>query len=178
MSINAEPSVRVKTDRDRDAREREPFIVGLKRFLKSSLVGVVATAVDVALLMFCLRALQLNPYLAKSIALTAGVATQFLGNRRFAFQATTGALRRQLQWFLLVEAVAFVAAVLVFRALLALFRYAEIPLADAAANLLTGSIVYFGFSYPLWKRIFALTPEERARARASSERSTVERAVD
>lgn len=137
---------------------------GFKRFLKSSLVGIVATIVDVSLLMLMLRVFALNPYLAKTIALAGGVSTQFLGNRRFAFQATTGRLRRQLQWFVVVETIAFVTTVFVFRGLLALFKHLNIPLADLAANLMSGSIVYFGFSYPLWKRVFQLTPEEQAKA--------------
>lgn len=144
----------------------EPRSAGFKRFLKSSLVGIIATIVDVTLLMLGLRVLGLNPYLAKTIALAGGVSTQFLGNRRFAFQATTGKLRRQLQWFVIVEAIAFVATVFVFRGLLALGRHLNVPLADLGANLLSGSIVYFGFSYPLWKRVFQLTPEEQALADA------------
>ena len=138
----------------------------LRRFARSSLVGVLATAIDVALLMLCLRGLHFNPYLAKTIALAGGVTTQFVGNRRFAFRAQAGLLGRQLRWFVVVEAVAFVATVFVFRGLLALFQRWTLPFADLFANLLSGSIVYFGFSYPLWKRVFALTPEEQARAEA------------
>jgi putative flippase GtrA len=150
---------------------KEPASAGFKRFMKSSLVGIVATIVDVTVLLVCLRVFALNPYLAKVIALAGGVTTQFLGNRRFAFQASTGRLRRQLQWFAVVEAIAFVTTVFVFRGLLALGRHFDLPLADLGANLLSGSIVYFGFSYPLWKRVFALTPEERALAEAERAKS-------
>lgn len=162
MQSDAQPAVQVAAC----SAASEPRSVGIKRLFKSSLVGIIATIVDVSLLMLCLRVLGLDPYVAKSIALAGGVSTQFIGNRRFAFQATTGRLRRQLQWFIVVEAIAFVATVLVFRGLLALGRYMHIPLADLGANLLSGSIVYFGFSYPLWKRVFRLTPEEQALADA------------
>ncbi len=165
MQPDAEPVV-VAPVGDAQATERPPEnkASGLERFLKSSLVGIVATVVDVALLLVGLRVFNLNPYLAKTIALAGGVTTQFLGNRKFAFQATTGKLRRQLQWFVVVEAIAFVTTVFVFRGLLAVFRHFNVPLADLAANLASGFVVYFGFSYPLWKRVFALTPEEQARA--------------
>jgi putative flippase GtrA len=138
----------------------------LRRFARSSLVGVLATAIDVTLLMICLRGFHFNPYLAKTIALAGGVTTQFVGNRRFAFRAEAGRLGRQLRWFVVVEVVAFVATVFVFRGLLALFQRWALPFSDLFANLLSGSIVYFGFSYPLWKRVFALTPEEQARSDA------------
>jgi putative flippase GtrA len=160
--------------------EREPtkdprsFGDELRRFARSSLVGVLATVIDVTLLMICLRGLHFNPYLAKTIALAGGVTTQFVGNRRFAFRAQAGRLDRQLRWFVVVEIVAFVATVFVFRGLLAVFQRWTVPFADVVANLLSGSIVYFGFSYPLWKRVFALTPEEQARA--ESERAESERA--
>ena len=159
MTTNADPIAPTSTPREAPASRG-----GIQRFLRSSFVGIVATIVDVSLLMLSLRALGLNPYLAKTIALAGGVTTQFVGNRKFAFRAESGRLDRQLKWFVLVEAIAFVTTVFVFRGLLAAFRHMNVPLADLAANLLSGFIVYFGFSYPLWKRVFALTPEEQARA--------------
>lgn len=159
MTTNADPMLTSSTQLEAPASGG-----GFQRFLRSSFVGIVATIVDVTLLMIALRALGLNPYLAKTIALAGGVTTQFLGNRKFAFRAEAGRLQRQLKWFVVVEAIAFVTTVFVFRGLLAGFRHLNVPLADVAANLLSGSIVYFGFSYPLWKRVFALTPEEQARA--------------
>jgi putative flippase GtrA len=154
------------------------YAEGIRRFLRSSLVGIVATVIDLTLLLLCLRLLHFNPYLAKSIALVGGVTTQFLGNRRFAFRATTGELRRQLQWFVVVEIVAFVTTVFVFRGLLAGLRWLDVPMADVFANLASGFVVYFGFSYPLWKRVFALTPEEAARAQSAKHGSASARGAE
>jgi putative flippase GtrA len=148
-------------------------IEGVKRFFKSSFVGIVATIVDLSLLLLLQNSLHLHEYVAKTFALAAGVSTQFFGNRLFAFNAGAGRVDRQLKWFLLVETVAFVATVMVygwlFHRLSELATRAHPPgkllgflAPEIAANLLSGFIVYFGFSYPLWKRVFKLTPEELA----------------
>lgn len=81
---------------------------------------------------------------------------------------------RQLKWFLLVEAVAFVATIIVYGLLYRWFAaiaarapapgklFGVMP-PEVAASLLSGFIVYYLFSYPMWNRVFKLTPEELAK---------------
>lgn len=153
---------------------RASRIEGVKRFFRSSFVGIVATIVDLSVLLLLQNSLHIHEYIAKSVALACGVSTQFFGNRLFAFQAGAGRVGRQLKLFILVEAIAFGATVMVygwlFHRLRTLAQHSVPPgkllgilPPEIAANLLSGFIVYFGFSYPLWKRVFKLTPEELAK---------------
>ena len=160
---------------------------GFKRFLRSTAVGVVATIVDLSLLLFLQNSLHFHAILAKTIALSCGILTQFFGNRSFAFKAGAGRVRRQLKWFLLVEAIAFVGTIIVygllFRWFTALAVRAQTPgklfgimPPEVAASLLSGFIVYYLFSYPLWNRVFKLTPEELAKQQIESAKQQMESA--
>ena len=164
MNLVSQPSARVE---------------GLKRFLRSSAVGVLATIVDLSVLLLLQNKLHLHAVLAKTVALSFGVSTQFFGNRIFAFQASAGRVGRQLKWFIVVEAVAFAGTIIVygllFRWFTALASRAQPPgklfgvmPPEIAASLFSGFIVYFLFSYPLWRRVFKLTPEEQAKQQVES----------
>jgi putative flippase GtrA len=132
----------------------------VKRFLRSSLVGIVATIGDLAVLGLCMHLFGLPPWVSKVFALTVGTSIQFVGSRHFAFRAQKGRLQRQLRWFVVAEALALGLTVAVFQGLVSL------GLPAAIASLASGSIVYFGFSYPLWRRVFRVTPDEAATAEA------------
>src|SRR5439155_1550958 len=116
----------------------------LKRIGRSSLVGIVATVADLAVFETCLRLLGLNATLSKGFAVAIGTTVQFVGSRTFAFRAQRGRLVRQIRWFILVEVLGFAFTVVVAHLL---FRFAPIP--REISSLLSGSIVYFGFSYPI-----------------------------
>jgi putative flippase GtrA len=127
----------------------------IRRFLRSSAVGIVATGVDYAVLAVFLNVLHFDASLAKIPALACGTATQFVGSRYFAFRAQRGRLGRQMKWFVLAEFCAFWLTVLVFRVAV---RWMHIPW--MVANMISGFVVYFGFSYPIWKRVFTVKPED------------------
>lgn len=128
------------------------------RFARSSLVGLVATIVDFAILELLARGLHMAPIPSKAIALACGVTTQFVGSRYYAFRAHAGSWHRQLRAFLIVEACAYCLSLGVFEGLRTVGARLHIPVDLELANLLTGSIVYFGFSYPIWKRVFHVDP--------------------
>jgi putative flippase GtrA len=125
----------------------------LRRFARSSLMGMLASAVDFGTLVLCARLLGIDPLWSKALALLLGSATQFVGSRHFAFRARSGQLHRQLKLYVAAEVCATLLTLVVFRVMM---RTLHMPL--ELANLVTGPIVHIGFSYPVWKRIFA-TPQ-------------------
>ena len=142
---------------------REPITVRFQRFLRSSLVGLVTSVVDLVIIETGIRLMKVDPALAKAIALAVCTLIQFFGNRSFAFKAQQGRLGRQMMWFIGCEAIAAGLMCLVFRQMV---RHMPLEI----ANALSIGVVYFGFSYPLWKRVFTVLPEdlERAGARDSA----------
>ena len=126
-----------------------------KNVVRSSAVGIVATMIDFAVLELLVRVLHLDRTAAKIPALALGTLTQFLGSRYYAFNAGSGALGRQLKWFVFVEFCAYWATVGVFHLL-----ESRLHVPMEIANLASGSVVYFGFSYPIWKRVFSVRPSE------------------
>jgi len=116
---------------------------------RSTIVGIVATILDYTILEICVRGLGATPLIGKIPALTVGTLTQFFGNRHYGFRAQSGKLHRQLPLFLLVEASAFLVTLEVFHLLVKWGVPLEI------ANGLSGTIVYFGVSYPIWHWVFS-----------------------
>ncbi len=138
-----------------DPPHTERFGEKVRRFLRSSAVGIVATIIDYAVLELFARVLHVDPSLAKIPALTCGTLTQFIGSRYYAFRAQQGRLGRQMKWFAFVEFCAFWLTVLAFRVMV---RWMHLPM--EIANWFSGSLIYFGFSYPIWKRVFTVRPED------------------
>jgi putative flippase GtrA len=127
----------------------------VKRFMRSSAVGILATVLDMATLALFVKAFHWNDTLAKIPALAIGTSTQFIGSRYYAFRAQQGKIGRQMKWFVFAEFCAFWITVLVFHAM---DKWLHIPI--WIANLASGSVVYFGFSYPIWKRVFTVRPDD------------------
>lgn len=127
----------------------------VKRFMRSSAVGILATVFDMATLALFVTVFHWNDTLAKIPALAIGTSTQFIGSRYYAFRAQRGKLGRQMKWFVFAEFCAFWLTVLVFHAM---DKWLHIPI--WIANLASGSVVYFGFSYPIWKRVFTVRPDD------------------
>lgn len=124
-----------------------------RAFGRSALVGMAATVADLASIALLVGLFGLDARAANLPSLLLGAAIQFVGNRRFAFEATAGSLRRQLALFTLVEVVALalnaVGYDLVARA---------IPLGAfgaVAARCAVSSAVFVLWSYPCWRRVFA-----------------------
>jgi len=137
----------------------EALRVRLARFMRSSIVGILATIVDLAVFELCFRLIGLSPTLSKLVSLGLGTTTQFVGSRYFAFRAQAGRLSRQMVWFAVAEFVAFWVTMVVFH-----FLAKWMPGPKEIPSLLSGSIVYTLFSYPLWNWVFALRAHERASA--------------
>lgn len=116
---------------------------------KSGLVGVLATAVDLLCLALLVEGLGVAPTVANVPALLAGLAVQFFGNKHFAFGDRSRALLRQGASFAVVEAGALALNALSFHALVTLT-----PLSWPLARAVGSAAVYFGYSFPLWGRIF------------------------
>lgn len=118
--------------------------------IRSVLVGSLATAVDLALLGVLVEVFQLTSAAANLPALLAGALVQFLGTKFFAFEDRSPALLRQGTLFGVVEVAAL--------ALNALGFYVATRadwLPYGVARVMVQAVVYFGFSLPLWRRIFA-----------------------
>lgn len=135
------------------ARPAHPTLDALKRLLRSSLVGIVATAVTLVILTGCSRFLGMNVLVANAIAVAVGTTVQFVGSRYYSFRATQGAIGRQVRWFIPVEIGAYLLTNVVFYLLVRL-----LDLNREIANMASGFVVYFGFSYPMWHWVFKTPP--------------------
>ena len=120
-----------------------------KILARSAGVGLVATAVDLGALLLLVQACGLDPRVANVPALLLGVVAQFLGNKLVAFRDRSPDVGRQGARFLLVEAGALLLNAAAFHLLVTLT-----PLPYPAARVLGQSLIYFGYSFPLWGRIF------------------------
>jgi putative flippase GtrA len=127
---------------------------------RSLVVGGAATAVDVAALALLVGG-GLAPTTANVPALLVGVTVQFLGNKLWAFRDRSRAYVRQGSLFALVELGTLVLNGAAFHVLVA---WLLVPwlLARPLGTLL----VYAGFSYPLWARIFRPPPGAPGSGRA------------
>lgn len=119
------------------------------RFARGAGVGVVATVVDLLTLALLVEVASLHPTLANVPALLVGAAVQFVGCRHVVFGAGDGSLRRQLVGFALAEAGTLLLNALAFHALVTLT-----PVPYALARPLGTFLVFIGFSYPVWQRVF------------------------
>jgi len=118
-------------------------------FLRGSAVGIVATIVDMAVLTVLVELVGLTPQAANLPALVAGAAIQFLGCRHLVFQAKSGSVRRQLAGFTLTELGTLLLNGIVFHTLVS-----WTPLPYPVARAVGTFLVFVGFSYPLWSRVF------------------------
>jgi putative flippase GtrA len=119
------------------------------KLIRSAVVGIGATLVDLATLALLVEVVGVRPEIANVPALVLGLAAQFLGNKFFAFRDKSTEHVKQGAAFALVETGALLLNALIFH-LLVTRTSLPYPLARVAGQ----SLVYFGFSYPLWGRIF------------------------
>lgn len=126
--------------------------------LKSAAVGGVATAIDLLVLTVLVELVHLDAHAANIPALVAGVAFQFFGNKLFAFddrsEKHAASWARQGAMFAAVEAGALALNAVLFH----LAVTADV-LPYLAARVLVQALVYFGFSLPLWTKIFGPQPQ-------------------
>ena len=117
-------------------------------------MGGLATLLDLFALFVLVRLVGLPAAVANVPALLLGVGAQFVGNKYFAFQDPSRAILKQGAQFALVEAGALFLNAALFHVLVSFT-----PVPYLAARLVASAVVYFGFSYPLWRRIFRVAPE-------------------
>lgn len=129
---------------------------------RSLLVGSLATLFDLGTLALLVHALGLDPRMASLPALSIGVVAQFFGNKLFAFQDFRADWVRQGLLFLAVEALGFLANLLLFHLAVTFTPLPILPL-----RLAITSLVYFGLCLPLWSRIFSREPAELSSPSAS-----------
>ena len=142
---------------------QRPFRARLFVILRSMAVGLIATAVDLAVLALAVSVMGWSPRVASPPALALGIAAQFIGNKWFAFGDRSRAWVRQGALFLAVEAVAFGANLALYDLVMA---HSDLPYLPV--RLATTSVVYFGLCLPLWSLIFkrrgGANPEQPAEA--------------
>lgn len=132
----------------------------LGQLFRAFLAGAAATLADLAVLTVLVSGLGLAPRVANVPALLVGGVVNFLGNRHFAFRASTGSLPRQAALYTLVELVA-----LALNGVLFDVAMRALPAHGAAyllTRLVTSHVVFLLWSYPLWRLVFRVErPAER-----------------
>ena len=119
-------------------------------FVRSVLVGLVATAVDVGALVVLVQLGGLSPVAANVPALLLGVLLQYLGNKHLAFRDPSPDHLRQGSLFALVEIGTLLLNAAGYHVLETLT-----PVPYALVRPIVTLAVYCLFSYPLWTRIFS-----------------------
>lgn len=132
--------------------DRRPLLVVLVRFFERIVrgvgVGALATIVDLAALTSLVRA-GVPPPLASAPALLLGVVVQFVGSKFVTFENRSRAWFAQGAGFAIVEVAAFALNLVVFDWGI---RHVHAPL--LVVRVVGSSLVYFGFSLPLWSWVF------------------------
>ncbi len=130
----------------------------MSTFLRSLLVGAAATVADLVALTALVELAGLSPALANVPALGVGVLIQYFGNKYLAFRDRSRDHLRQGAAFALVEVGTLALNALAFHALVT-----ALALPYGLARVVGSALVYVGFSYPLWRRVFRPTrPWSRA----------------
>jgi putative flippase GtrA len=135
----------------------------LARFLRAGIAGALATLIDVATLSILVTGFHVDARAASLPALIAGGLANFVGNRHFAFRAREGSLARQAVLYTLVELFALAANALLYDTVLR--TWPQTTHAYWLVRLATSHLVFLAWSYPLWRRVFAvkeLAPKMRA----------------
>jgi putative flippase GtrA len=126
----------------------------LLTLLRAGIAGIAATGSDLATLTVLVSVFHLEPRVANVPALVVGGVVNFLGNRYFAFRAHQGHAGKQVAGYTAVELVALGLNGVLFDAALRL-----LPGARAVywlVRLATSHAVFLFWSYPLWRRVFAV----------------------
>jgi len=124
----------------------------LATLFRSTLVGGAATAIDLLVLFFCMQALGWSPRAANIPALIAGGVVNFRGNRAFAFRATEGRIERQATLFILAELVTLGLNGVLYDSVVRALQPGPVP--AMIARLVVQNVVFLGWSYPIWRRVF------------------------
>lgn len=129
----------------------------LNRVARSAGIGLLATAVDLAVLALLVEVAGLTPAWANGPALLAGAVVQFIGCRYLVFSASAGSLKKQLLGFGVTEAATLALNAVAFHLLVTLT-----PVPYPLARPIGTFLVFVGFSFPMWSLVFR--PQARAEA--------------
>jgi putative flippase GtrA len=124
------------------------------RFVRTLVVGSLATVADFAVLVICVRLLTLDPAIARAPALLAGGLVQFFGCRSYAFRAQAGSVSRQAKLFVLHEAIGIPLNLFTFRLMLSGMGFAPAEVVSLLANF----VVFLIYSYPVRRFIVFSLP--------------------
>jgi putative flippase GtrA len=128
----------------------------LWQLLRAGIAGLAATGTDLATLALLVSVFHADARIASVPALVAGGVVNFLGNRHFAFRARPGRagdIGKQAAGYTAVELVALMLNGLAYDTVLRL-----VPGARNVywlVRLATSHAVFLGWSYPLWRHVFA-----------------------
>ncbi len=125
--------------------------------LRSAAVGASATLLDLVVLATLVHLAAVAPRIASPIALLAGVAVQFIGNKLLTFRDRSGRWGVQAAAFLGVELGAFALNALSFDAIVATTALPALPV-----RIVVSAAVYFFFCLPLWSRVFVRSAPQAA----------------
>jgi putative flippase GtrA len=135
------------------SRTPVPLAARFATFLRSALTGGAATLADLAVIALAVGVLHVRPAVANVPALLVGAVIQFFGNRSFAFRAQGGPVHRQAALFALTEAVTLLLNGALYHVVA---THLALSTAGAVvARAITTNVVFVGWSYPVWKRVFA-----------------------
>jgi putative flippase GtrA len=136
--------------------QRPSCLNRLFELLRAGAAGIAATVADLGVLAFLVSFCHVEPRGASIPALIAGGVTNFLGNRHFAFRAKHGSLARQAVGYTVVELVALALNGVLYDSVLRTFP------ATAGSywivRLITSHLIFLAWSYPLWRKVFAVRP--------------------
>jgi putative flippase GtrA len=129
----------------------------LLELVRAGAAGILATGADLAVLTVLVSLCRWDARAASIPALLVGGLVNFVGNRHFAFRAASGPVVRQAFGYTVVELVALALNGLAYDAILR-----AVPAAAHAywaVRLATSHLVFLAWSYPLWRRVFAVPPD-------------------
>lgn len=113
--------------------------------LKSSAVGLAATACDLLTTTLLVRLVGWSKQMANIPGLVPGAVVMFVGNKYFAFEDKSKKVLRQGLLFFVIEAIALGLNALFFHLLVTWFDWHEL-----IARLVGTNVTYLGFSFPTW----------------------------
>jgi putative flippase GtrA len=127
------------------------------QLLRAGVAGLAATGADVLTLTMLVSVAHVDARVANVPALVVGGVVNFLGNRHFAFRARHGDVGKQALGYTVVEVIALALNGLLYDTVLRVFP----PAAQAywLVRLATSHLVFLAWSYPLWRRVFAVQRE-------------------
>lgn len=118
------------------------------------LAGVVVTLVDLGALALLVQWVGLTPRQANLPSLILGSMVQFFSHRHLVFLgALKGQFSRQASLFVVSEILGVGLNAVIFHVMVEWMSISYI-----AVRPICAALVYFGFSFPLWRWIFRVDP--------------------